>query len=238
MDQILGGGVGARQVWELEDASEVFEAAVERPRARVAELLNGYREAGVDGASTLAEVGQRVRDSLTALYGEAAGQAFEGAVEDFPPDGTLAEVLAFHHASSVDDASAVLAGAYSRLGLDPPPETEAPAAVRFMSMHGSKGLSFDVVFVPGLEQGLLPSDQATPVPGQVQEAARLLYVAVTRARTGVFLSYSGTRVVNGQFQVRAPSQLAAPLGYFNPTDDGGADDGMVSAVRRARLEMN
>ena len=237
VDQILTGGVGARQVWELEDASETFEAAVEKPRARVAKSLSEHRAAGIDGAATLADVGQLLSDSLGQLFGESAIDAFNAAVERFPQEAALNEVLAYHQATSVDAASAVLAGVYERLEIEPPPEAQAPAAVRFMSMHGSKGLSFDVVFVPGLEEGLLPSDQATPVPGQVQEAARLLYVAITRARAGVLLSYSGTRLVNGQFQGRAPSQLVAPLGHFSPLDEDGHADEVVERVRRTRLEM-
>lgn len=237
VDQVLAGGVGAQQIWELEDASDILDATVEKPRSRVAQCLNQHHAAGIEGASTLADVGQRLSDSLGELFGEPSVDAFKAAVESFPEGAALAEVLAYHHATAVDSASAILAGVYRRLELEPPLEAEAPAAVRFMSIHGSKGLSFDVVFVPGLEEGLLPSDQATPVPAQVQEAARLLYVAITRARAGILLSYSGTRMVNGQFQGRAPSQLVAPLGNFMPTDERGHLDEIVDRVRRTRLEM-
>lgn len=106
-----------------------------------------------------------------------------------------------------------------------------------MSLHGAKGLSFGVVFVPGLEEGLLPSERAAPIPSQVQEAARLLYVAITRARSACLLSYSGTRVVRGEFGGRVPSRLVQYLGAFDRATDEGLDEDDVGRVTHAYNEM-
>ncbi len=57
-----------------------------------------------------------------------------------------------------------------------------------MTIHASKGLEFDTVFLPDLNEGLLPHKKA-PSPEQIQEERRLLYVAMTRARRRLFLSY-------------------------------------------------
>jgi superfamily I DNA/RNA helicase len=57
--------------------------------------------------------------------------------------------------------------------------------VRVMTMHGAKGLSARVVFIPGLEHGVLPNAHQAPYPAQLLEAARLLYVSITRARASV-----------------------------------------------------
>ena len=79
-------------------------------------------------------------------------------------------------------------------------------------MHGAKGLSARVVFIPGLEEEILPGPWRQRYPGLVLEAARLLYVSVTRARAACILSYGGTRIVNGRFTTHAPSRFCTQLG--------------------------
>ncbi|MBI2030885.1 UvrD-helicase domain-containing protein [Candidatus Kaiserbacteria bacterium] len=72
---------------------------------------------------------------------------------------------------------------------------EPQKAVSLMTIHASKGLEFDAVFITGLEQGLFPSlreDTRDP-----EEERRLFYVAVTRARKRLFLSYAGERMKYG-----------------------------------------
>lgn len=83
-------------------------------------------------------------------------------------------------------------------------------AVRLMTVHASKGLEFDVVFIAGLEDGLFPhqrvsDDSATQE--KAEEERRLFYVALTRARKKVFLSYAETRTVFGRRQVGMPSEF-------------------------------
>ncbi len=73
--------------------------------------------------------------------------------------------------------------------------TEVQKAVSLMTIHASKGLEFDAVFITGMEQGLFPSlreDTRDP-----EEERRLFYVAVTRARKRLFLSYAGERMKYG-----------------------------------------
>jgi DNA helicase II / ATP-dependent DNA helicase PcrA len=81
-----------------------------------------------------------------------------------------------------------------------------------MTMHGAKGLSGQIVFIPGLEEEILPGPWRQPFPGLILEAARLLYVSVTRARAACVLSYARTRMVNGQFTGHAPSRFCPNLG--------------------------
>ncbi|MBI2030065.1 UvrD-helicase domain-containing protein [Candidatus Kaiserbacteria bacterium] len=72
---------------------------------------------------------------------------------------------------------------------------EVQKAVSLMTIHASKGLEFDAVFITGMEQGLFPSlreDTRDP-----EEERRLFYVAVTRARKRLFLSYAGERMKYG-----------------------------------------
>ena len=70
-------------------------------------------------------------------------------------------------------------------------ENDAPG-VGLMTMHGSKGLEFDVVFIPTLNEGVIPYRKAVLAP-EIEEERRMLYVAMTRARHHLHLSYVGKR---------------------------------------------
>ena len=81
-------------------------------------------------------------------------------------------------------------------------------AVRLMTIHASKGLEFDTVFISGLEDGLFPHQEINKegiAPEEAEEERRLFYVAITRARKKVFLSYAETRTLFGRRQVNMPS---------------------------------
>jgi DNA helicase-2/ATP-dependent DNA helicase PcrA len=79
-------------------------------------------------------------------------------------------------------------------------------------MHGSKGLSAQVVFIPGLEEAILPGEKRRRYTGMVLEAARMLFVSITRARLACIVSYAKTRFVNGQNIITTPSQFSTHLG--------------------------
>jgi DNA helicase-2/ATP-dependent DNA helicase PcrA len=82
--------------------------------------------------------------------------------------------------------------------------------VRLMTVHSSKGLEFDVVFIAGLEDGLFPHQKITKEgisPGEAEEERRLFYVALTRARKKVFLTYAQVRMVYGSRNVNIPSEF-------------------------------
>jgi len=87
---------------------------------------------------------------------------------------------------------------------------EEEGAVRLLTVHASKGLEFDVVFIAGLEDGLFPHQRMNEggiKPEQAEEERRLFYVALTRARKKVFLSYAQTRTIFGRRQVNIPSEF-------------------------------
>ncbi len=66
-------------------------------------------------------------------------------------------------------------------------------AVTLMTLHSAKGLEFPVVFIAGLEDGLLPIAHALAIPEELEEERRLLYVGITRARQKLYLSYAQYR---------------------------------------------
>jgi DNA helicase-2/ATP-dependent DNA helicase PcrA len=67
-----------------------------------------------------------------------------------------------------------------------------------MTVHSAKGLEFDAVFLGGLEEGLFPHDNSLNEDGGIEEERRLMYVAITRARKRLYLSYAGSRMLHGQ----------------------------------------
>lgn len=82
--------------------------------------------------------------------------------------------------------------------------------VRLMTVHASKGLEFETVFITGLEEGLFPSDKDRDREVSAEEAEeerRLFYVALTRAKKKIFLSYAQSRAVYGNRGVNIPSEF-------------------------------
>ncbi len=84
-------------------------------------------------------------------------------------------------------------------------------AVTVMTVHAAKGLEFDLVFVPGLEDGLFPSARSVEERNGVEEERRLMYVAITRAKKELILSYAKSRYVFGDYQMQAPSRFIKEL---------------------------
>ena len=89
-------------------------------------------------------------------------------------------------------------------------DTKEKNGVRLMTIHASKGLEFNHVFVVGLEQDLFPHKNIgnrKRSKEEEEEERRLFYVAVTRARKHLYLSYAEIRTIFGQKQINAPSEF-------------------------------
>ncbi len=84
--------------------------------------------------------------------------------------------------------------------------SEEMDSVRFMTIHASKGLEFDFVFIVGLEQGLFPSENFDTNKDD-EEERRLFYVALTRACKKIYLTYAGMRKMYGSLMVNTPSEF-------------------------------
>ncbi len=84
-------------------------------------------------------------------------------------------------------------------------------AVQLMTVHASKGLEFDAVFITGLEEGLFPHENALSDQGGLEEERRLMYVAITRARKRLYLSHAQTRMLHGQTRYNLRSRFLDEL---------------------------
>ena len=98
-------------------------------------------------------------------------------------------------------------------------------AVQLMTVHASKGLEFDAVFIGGIEEGLFPHENAISDKGGLEEERRLMYVAITRARKRLYLSHSQTRMLHGQTRYNPRSRFfdelpESALKWITPKQQG------------------
>ena len=79
--------------------------------------------------------------------------------------------------------------------------------VALMTAHSAKGLEFPYVYIAGMEENLFPSGGMLASPGEIEEERRLFYVALTRAKRAVGISFATTRMRNGRHESNAPSRF-------------------------------
>ncbi len=101
-------------------------------------------------------------------------------------------------------------------------------AVQLMTVHASKGLEFDCVFIGGMEEGLFPHENSMSDHDGLEEERRLMYVAITRARQRLYLSHSQTRMLHGQTRYNMRSRFfdelpEAALKWITPKRSGFGD---------------
>jgi DNA helicase-2/ATP-dependent DNA helicase PcrA len=83
--------------------------------------------------------------------------------------------------------------------------------VTLLTLHAAKGLEYPVVFITGMEEGLLPHSRSFDDPDGMQEERRLLYVGLTRAKDQVYLTYAFRRMLYGDSIPGVPSRFLADI---------------------------
>lgn len=101
--------------------------------------------------------------------------------------------------------------------------------ITLMSVHGAKGLEFKSVFVTGLEETLFPSFMSFEDPNGLDEERRLFYVAVTRAKEFLTLTYAKTRYKYGQIRENEPSRFLEEIDEQHFDIVGGYGAGRATA---------
>ena len=112
-------------------------------------------------------------------------------------------------ASEMDPLTAFLAHASLEAG-----DNQAQAgedALQLMTVHSAKGLEFNSVFISGLEEGIFPHENSLNEQGGLEEERRLMYVAMTRARRRLYLSYSQIRMLHGQTRYNVESRFVEEI---------------------------
>lgn len=84
---------------------------------------------------------------------------------------------------------------------------ENSSKVLLMTLHNAKGLEFNIVFMPGMEENLFPTYRAVNEESEMEEERRLCYVGITRARKKLYMSSAETRRVYGRNEMRNPSRF-------------------------------
>jgi DNA helicase-2/ATP-dependent DNA helicase PcrA len=88
---------------------------------------------------------------------------------------------------------------------------EQAAQITLMSLHSAKGLEFDIVFMVGMEEGLLPHSRSLMSERETEEERRLCYVGITRARKKLYLSYARSRFTYGYSSQSLPSRFLSEI---------------------------
>ncbi len=162
-------------------------------------------------------------DLLDAMAGEIAGLALPDQVRKVAEmSGLLASLQAAEETARVENVEALvdraaeaaldgddLFGFLDRVALlsELDQAEEAPDRVTLSTLHAAKGLEFQVVFLVGLEDGLLPHSRALADQAEMDEERRLFYVGVTRAAQQLFLARATRRMLWGQLSLALPSRF-------------------------------
>ena len=169
------------------------------------ERIENLRELITAAAAFLAEegLGQDMPASLGVSQVAAAGSANALA------DGTEVVLDAAPGAVNITPLAAFLSHASLEAGENQ--AGEGSDAVQLMTVHSAKGLEFDAVFITGLEEGLFPHENAVTEADGLEEERRLMYVAITRARQRLYLSFTQTRMLHGQTRYNLRSRFFEEL---------------------------
>jgi len=208
-NKVVASNLNFRDVFFQPIPAGVFDTRETRALDRVRQFTLNL--AGWSGAETLAARGTEVRAALDTLYGNGTANVWDDVVALLPQGATLEEVRDVLWADSDSDAAAEREAVYARLGIAMPAEAALPPRVRLMTMHQAKGLNAQVVFIPGMEEEVFPGDRRRPYPGLVLEAARLLYVSMTRARACCVVTYARRRTTFGRYVSHAQSRFILDL---------------------------
>jgi DNA helicase-2/ATP-dependent DNA helicase PcrA len=160
------------------------------------------------------------KDAVALPIDEHAGRLAPGtppatASVDVVPDAETGEIMS-PLAAFLTHAALEAGDNQAQAGQD---------AIQMMTVHAAKGLEFDCVFISGLEEGLFPHENSMSDVDGLEEERRLMYVAITRARKRLYLSFSQTRMLHGQTRYNIKSRFfdelpEAALKWITPRNQG------------------
>ncbi len=211
----LGGRAGANFAQFAAIVGVLQEAA---GRVTLAELvaealqrsgLNEHYRNERDGADRL----ENLAELINAATGFSAEQARDIAREiGLAPGLDPGSAAADSTADEADPRAALIAFlAHASLEAGDNQASAGQDALQLMTVHAAKGLEFDSVFLTGLEEGLFPHENSLSEADGLEEERRLMYVAVTRARKRLSLSYAQSRMLHGQTRYGLRSRFVEEL---------------------------
>ena len=229
-------GIGARSIEQLQEAAKqnnttlwdaaaraggkvsAFVALIEMLRSATRELPLHPQGVGrgVPGASgstlPLPEIIDHVlaHCGLIAHYQNETGAKKREAEERLENLNELINAATlFVHENEDDSLTSFLTHASLEAGEHQAGDQDD--ALHLMTVHAAKGLEFHTVFITGLEEGLFPHQNSQNVDGGLDEERRLMYVAITRARRRLYLSFAQSRMLHGQVSYGMASSFLREL---------------------------
>jgi len=209
-------GIGARSLETLQDAAKAGDASL----YKAASGLSGKSGAVLAAFLRLIESlkaetqGLPLPETVEVML-ERSGLVAHYKAERDGADRVenLGELVnaaaAFVNEGEEHDLAAFLAHAALESGENQ--AAEGTDALQLMTVHSAKGLEFHAVFITGLEEGLFPHEQSVLEEDGLEEERRLMYVAITRARTRLYLSFAQTRMLHGQTRYNVASRFLDEL---------------------------
>ena len=159
-------------------------------------------DTSIEGQSRTANVEELV-DSIKLFIEEKNGEY----LEDLQAEGQVSDGVEL----SESDFPVVTMGDYlenaSLLSAVDVSDEESSNKIALMTVHSSKGLEFPYVFVSGMEENIFPSGGFMASESDIEEERRLFYVAMTRAKKVLQLSFASTRLRNGKHESNSPSRF-------------------------------
>lgn len=150
-----------------------------------------------DKADTLDQRLSELTTLISEYFGQDEQNLWQQQIGHLPKKTRLEDLLAYISADHSEVQEGILQGIYEREGWEIPANGILPQQVRIMTMHGAKGLNANIVFIPGLEQDVLPGPKREDNAGLILESARQLYVSLTRARIATIISFAKSRMIDG-----------------------------------------
>jgi DNA helicase-2/ATP-dependent DNA helicase PcrA len=210
-------GIGARSIEQVQESAQMHGTTLWDAAARAGGkvsafvgLIESLRSA--TAALPLPEIMDHVlvHSGLLEHYQNEKGakkREAEERLENLKELVTAATL--FVHENEDDSLTSFLTHASLEAGEHQAGDQED--ALHLMTVHASKGLEFNAVFITGLEEGLFPHQNSQRVEGGLDEERRLMYVAITRARRRLYMSFAQRRMLNGQVSYGAPSAFLKEL---------------------------
>ena len=169
-------------------------------------------------------IADRIEDLLTYIRMIDSAEmavACENFISTLPQKFTISDMNEYLGANKKSYQKEMIRRHYEKVGEASPEDQTQEPSVQVMTMHSAKGLSADIVIIPGLEEPILPGGMRSQSPGLIFEAARLLYVSITRGKAACLISYAQNRVVFGNFELSQPSRFCLNLnGRFQERTEG------------------
>ncbi len=197
-------GIGARSIEQLQEAAKMNTTTLYDAAARAGgkvsafiALIEALRSATKD--LPLPEIMDHVLQysGMVDHYKNETGAKKREAEERLENLNELINAATlFVYENEDDSLTAFLAHATLESGEHQAGDSED--ALHLMTVHAAKGLEFHTVFITGLEEDLFPHQNSQNVEGGLDEERRLMYVAITRARRRLYLTFAQRRMLHGQ----------------------------------------